>query len=75
MTTKHRFYNKYRLEIRERDHNPPHAHLVGGDYDVLIIIETLQTEGVWPKGLKNEVLSWIEKNKASLLEEWNRWHK
>ncbi|WP_353745151.1 hypothetical protein [Desulfonatronospira sp. MSAO_Bac3] len=48
---------------------------MGGDYDVLIVIETLQTEGVWPKGLKNEVLSWIEKNKASLLEEWNRWHK
>ena len=27
MTTKHRFRNKYRLEIRERDHNPAHAHL------------------------------------------------
>lgn len=76
MTTKHRFYNnKYRLEIRERDHNPSHLHLVGGEYDVIIYLETLESEGNWPKGLKNIVLSWIKKNQQNLIEDWKKWHK
>lgn len=29
MTAKQRFRNRYRLEVRERDHLPPHVHLVG----------------------------------------------
>ena len=76
MTTKHQFHNnKYRLEIRERDHSPSHAHLVGGEYDVVIILETLESEGKWPKGLKDEVLSWIKQNRKNLMEEWKKWHK
>ena len=76
MTTKHRFHNnKYRLEIRERDHHPSHAHLVGGEYDVVIILETLETEGKWPKGLKDEVLLWIKQNRKNLIEEWKKWHR
>jgi hypothetical protein len=76
MTTKHRFHNNaYRLQIRERDHNPPHAHLVGGDYDVVIDLETLQSQGEWPTGLKNEVLLWIRQNHGNLLEEWDKWHR
>jgi len=76
VTTKHLFQNKkFRLQIRERDHNPPHAHLVGGDYDVMIYLETLKSEGQWPKGIKKEVLSWVEENRTKLLEEWGRWHR
>jgi hypothetical protein len=76
VTTKHRFHNnKYRLQIREHDHNPAHAHLVGGKYDVIIQLETLRAEGEWPKGLRDEVLSWIRKNQMALMEEWHRWHR
>lgn len=76
MTTKHRFHNnKYRLQIRERDHNPPHVHLVGGEFDVVIYLETLQTEGQWPKGLKSEVLSWIKLNFENLMREWRKWQR
>ena len=45
MTTKHRFRGKYRLEIRERDHGPPHCHLVGGAVDVIIDLATLASDG------------------------------
>ncbi len=31
MTTKQRFRNKYRLQLREKDHEPMHVHLVGGE--------------------------------------------
>jgi len=75
MTTKRRFRNKYRLEIRERDHNPPHTHLVGGEFNVVIYLETLQSEGEWPKGLRDEVLLWIQQNLKNLMEEWERWHR
>ena len=75
MTTKARFRNKYRLEIRERDHGPAHCHLVGGSVDVLIELETLRSIGRWPSGLKTEVLAWIEVHIAELWKEWKKWHK
>jgi len=74
MTTKHRFRQKYRLEIRERDHPPPHVHLVGGSVDVLIDLETLDTDGAWPRGLRTEVMDWVVKHRDELLEEWRQWH-
>ena len=75
MTTKHRFRNKFRLEVRERDHAPAHVHLTGGGFDVLIMLDTLQSEGIWPPGLKTEVLEWVELNREELMKEWKKWHK
>ena len=75
MTSKQRFRNnKYRLEVRERDHGPAHCHLVGGKVDVIIYFDTLGSEGTWPRGLRREVLDWIEANLLDLWKEWNRWH-
>lgn len=74
MTTKHRFRNKYRLEIRERDHLPAHAHLVGGSVDVLIDLATLETTGAWPRGLQAEVMTWVAAHRDDLMEEWLKWH-
>jgi len=46
MTTKQRFRNnKFKLEVRERDHGPAHVHLVGGGFDVSIDLATLETMG------------------------------
>ena len=59
MTTKQRFRNKYRLEIREDDHPPMHAHLVGGNLDVMINLQTLTYIGSFPLNLRDE-----------LIEEW-----
>ena len=74
MTTKHRFRGKYRLELRERDHGPPHVHLVGGSVDVLIDLTSLRTDGTWPRGLRAEVLDSVTEHRAELLEDWLRWH-
>lgn len=76
MTTKQRFgNNKYRLEIRERDHGPAHCHLVGGSVDVIIELATLQSSGWWPKSLRAEVLAWVEANLDELWTEWKKWHR
>lgn len=74
MTTKHRFSNKYALQIRERDHNPPHAHVTGGDIDAAIDLETLEITGLLPATLKREVLAWIADHHTELMEEWRKWH-
>jgi len=74
MTTKQRFKNKYRLQIRERDHNPPHAHLVGGSVDAAIDLESMEISGMVPADLKAEVLEWVAAHHADLMKEWNKWH-
>ena len=75
MTTKQRFRNKkYRLEVRERDHGPAHAHLTGGGFDVIIYLISLATEGEWPRGLREEVLAWVSAHHKELMEEWQKWH-
>ncbi|WP_295392975.1 DUF4160 domain-containing protein [uncultured Thiodictyon sp.] len=74
MTSKHRFRGKYRLELRERDHAPAHVHLVGGSVDVIIDLATLDSDGVWPRGLQADVLAWVTAHRDELMEEWHRWH-
>ena len=75
MTTKQRFRNnKYRLEVRERDHGPAHVHLVGGGFDVIIDLACIESDGEWPRGLRVEVLVWVADHRAELLEEWQKWH-
>lgn len=75
MTTKQRFRNnKYRLEVRERDHGPAHVHLVGGGFDVIIDLASLETDGEWPRGLRAEVLAWVAAHRDKLMKEWQKWH-
>jgi hypothetical protein len=75
VTTKHRFRGKYRLEVREDDHPPMHAHLAGADVDLVISLETLEiTHGQAPRALLDEVLEWVYKHQAELIEEWKKWN-
>jgi len=74
MTTKQRFRNKYRLEVRERDHLPPHVHLVGGAVNVRISLETFQCVGYCPHDLLDEAVQWVKAHHAELMEDWKKWH-
>ena len=77
MTTKHRFRNgQYRIELREKDHLPPHVHLTGGGLDVMIDIATATVMvGVCPASLRREVLAWIKANNDELMKDWKKWHR
>lgn len=73
MTTKQRFRNKYRLELRENDHEPMHVHFVGGDINAKIDLSNLKiVAGTIPANLKKEVLAWLKENQADMIEEWKR---
>jgi len=76
MSTKHRFRDKYRIELRERDHLPPHVHLTGGGVDVVISLESVAvTQGKAPAKVVQEALAWVSANQADLLKEWMKWHR
>jgi hypothetical protein len=75
VTTKQRFRNnKYRLELRERDHLPPHVHLAGGGVNVQINLETFQCVGECPRDLLDEALEWVKAHHRELMEDWKKWH-
>jgi hypothetical protein len=42
MSTKYRFRDTYRIQLREKDHPPPHVHLTGGGLDVMLSLETVE---------------------------------
>jgi hypothetical protein len=76
MTTRYRFRNKYRLQLRERDHNPVHVHIVGGSVDAAIDLETLQViQGCLPVWLQQEVIDWLKANRDDLVKEWQTWQQ
>ncbi len=76
MSTKYRFRDKYRIELRERDHLPPHVHLTGGGVDVVISLESVTvSQGRAPAKVVQEALAWVAANQADLLKEWMKWHR
>ena len=75
MSTKHRFSDKYRIQLREKDHLPPHVHLTGGGLDVLIGLQPVEPMlGNAPAAVLKEALEWVQAHQTELLEEWTRWH-
>ncbi|OFW26717.1 MAG: hypothetical protein A3H27_04655 [Acidobacteria bacterium RIFCSPLOWO2_02_FULL_59_13] len=76
MTSKKRFRNKYRLQLREKDNEPMHVHLVGGDVNVKIDLTSLRiVAGSMPMDLKREVMAWLHAHQAELIEEWKSWQR
>ena len=76
MTSKKRFRNKYRLQLREKDHEPMHVHLVGGDVNVKIDLASLRiVAGSMPMDLKREVMAWLRAHQAELIKEWKSWQR
>lgn len=73
MSTKHRFRDKYRIQLREKDHPPPHVHLTGGGVDVMLSLETLEVMmGKVPSLIIKEAQAWVAAHQTQLLEDWKR---
>ncbi|MDR2188292.1 MAG: DUF4160 domain-containing protein [Azonexus sp.] len=64
----------FRIELRERDHLPPHVHLTGAGVNVMISLESLATAGACPPAVLQEALAWVAANQTVLMEEWKKWH-
>ena len=72
MTTKYRFRDKYRIQLREKNPPPPHVHLTGG-VDVMLSLETIEVMmGKAPPLIIKEALAWVAAHQVQLLEDWKR---
>jgi hypothetical protein len=54
------------------DHNPPHFHVVYGEYEAQINIETLEIiKGKLPKRVLALVVEWSIEHRSELRVDWN----
>lgn len=74
MTTKYRFAN-FRITLREKDHNPPHVHLMGPDFEASIDLSTLEVlDGSAPAKVLRHARKWLNDNQEELLKQWQKLH-
>ena len=68
-----RFYGLIiKMYFQQREHNPPHFHVVYGEYMGAFEIETLKMiEGDLPAKAQALVREWAVNHKESLLKIWN----
>lgn len=67
------FEIRYRIQLREKDHPPPHVHLTGGGLDVMLSLVTVEVmAGKAPPLIIKEALEWVRAHQAQLLEDWKR---
>lgn len=72
MPTFHRFAG-FRIEVRARDHSPPHFHMIGPDFHALIDIRTLKVlQGTYTRKALAEVIAWASGQTGALMQEWRR---
>ncbi|WDR36815.1 DUF4160 domain-containing protein [Pseudomonas serboccidentalis] len=73
MTTKYRFRDKYRIQLREKDHPPPHVHPTGGGVDVMLSLETIEVMmGKARPLIIKEAQASVAAHQVQLLEDWKR---
>jgi hypothetical protein len=65
----------YIIAMYFEDHNPPHVHVVGPDFQALVRISDLTIlRGAIPPKFAREALKWIEENGEMLAAKWIEWH-
>lgn len=61
-----------KMYFQQSEHNPPHFHVIYGEYTSSIDIRTLEMlEGDLPKRELALVTEWAKQNQTALLEIWN----
>jgi hypothetical protein len=61
-----------KMYFQQHEHNPPHIHVIYGEYVGIIDIRTLELmEGDLPEKALSLVKEWANKYKADLLTIWN----
>lgn len=65
-------FGGYKVTLYAEDHNPPHVHVIGPDFQAKVRIADSQVfAGAIPRRHRREALSWISANAARLMERWN----
>jgi uncharacterized protein DUF4160 len=59
-----------------REHPPPHFHVMGRGWEVVISIRSLEIRRGWaPRADLDEILTWAAANETFLLRKWNEYNE
>lgn len=65
-------FGGYKITIYAEDHNPPHVHVIGSDFQAKVAIADASVfAGAIPSRWRREALDWINENRDRLMEKWN----
>ena len=74
MPTLARFAN-FEIDMYFEDHNPPHVHVVGRQFEMLVAIrDGAVLAGELPPRVRRVAMRWIAGNRDALLREWDELH-
>jgi hypothetical protein len=62
----------YRIMLFAEDHNPPHVHVIGPDFQAKVrIADAAVFAGTIPPRHRREALAWIAANRDRLMAKWD----
>lgn len=65
-------FGGYKITIYAEDHNPPHVHVIGPDFQAKVAIADASVfAGTIPARCRREALDWIRESRDRLMEKWN----
>jgi hypothetical protein len=65
-------FGGYKVTMYAEDHNPPHVHVIGSDFQAKVRITDAEVfAGIIPRPKRREALSWISMNRERLMAKWN----
>ena len=65
-------FGGYRIMLYAEDHNPPHVHVIGRDFQAKVRIRDAAIfAGAIPPRHRREALTWIAASHDQLLTKWN----
>ena len=65
----------FEIDMYFEDHNPPHVHVVGRDFEMLVAVrDGAILVGAAPARVRRAALEWIAGNRAMLLAKWDELH-
>lgn len=66
-----------KLKVNERDHNPPHVHVVGYGSEVRINLRTLEPmdDSDYSRATMRKIIELVKENLDDLWEAWNEHHE
>jgi hypothetical protein len=63
----------FEIAMYFEDHNPPHVHVVGPDFEMLVAIRNgAVLAGDAPARARRMAMAWITQNRAALLTRWEQ---
>jgi hypothetical protein len=65
-------FGSYKITMYAEDHNPPHVHVIGSDFQAKVRIADAEVfAGAIPPRHRRAALLWIADKRAELAAKWN----